>query len=157
MSVPAENGDLFSGQVGLDCRVHDAGQCSIFSEVKGIHLKEIAVWKWASIGTTLLVLACGGGDDSQVATVSVFKSLNVLQCTGGGSAMADLQRQLVGAGVQVIAASCGTDGLAHVAACGVLSGDIGIFDVPAAQQAQAVALSFIPLGSAPSAKKTPCP
>jgi len=103
-----------------------------------------------------LAVACGDGSDSRTATAVVFKSLGSLQCTGGGTTPAALEAQLKAAGIQVLAAMCGYDGLLRAAVCGISDGAIAIFEVPASQQSSAEMLSFAPLSTAPAAVITPC-
>ena len=93
-----------------------------------------------------LVVACG---DSSGDTALVFKSLGSVQCTGGGTTLSALDAQLTAAGVQVLAAMCGHDGLIHAAVCGAPDGAIAIFQVPAAQQSTAEMLGFPLLSTAP--------
>jgi hypothetical protein len=109
----------------------------------------------------LLALAAtscgGGGDDAEArATVAVFKSLGRTQCTGGGTTAAALQNALINAGVQVVAASCGTDGSAQPAVCGSSDGAIAVFDVALGHESIAQALGFALLASLPAAQKLPC-
>ena len=103
----------------------------------------------------LFVAACGGGDEAG-GPVSVAKSLGSVQCAGGGITLPEMQSQLTGAGVQVLAASCGNDGVGHPAVCGASDGAIGIFDIPASQQAAAQALAFAPLSTLPHATREAC-
>ena len=107
------------------------------------------------LSAALLCAGCGGGDDGG-DTVEVFKSLGSMQCTGGGSTPEALRGQLSGAGVAVVATSCGSDGLAYPAMCGAPDGAIAIFEVPASQLQAAQSLSFAPLSSAPAARKSAC-
>lgn len=107
--------------------------------------------------------ACGGGGDSggpdiqtRVAGVKVFKATGSLQCSGGGLSLAALQAQLAAANVPVQDAACGTDGQALPTVCGVPDGKIGIFEIPTAQEAAAIAAGFKPLSTQPGAKTVPC-
>jgi hypothetical protein len=103
-----------------------------------------------------LVVACGDGSELRAATVVVFKSLGSLQCTGGGTTLSAFEGQLMAAGIQVLAAMCGNDGMVRAAVCGAPDGAIAIFEVPASQQSSAEMLSFAPLSTAPAAVITPC-
>jgi hypothetical protein len=113
------------------------------------------------IAFATLLAGCGGGSVDGGLPIppaplsTVYKSLGSVQCTGGGTTLAAIQKQLSDAGVTVFAASCGIDGLAHIAVCGADDGKIAIFDVPSAQVNAALALSFGNLASLPDAKKTP--
>ena len=112
------------------------------------------MWKLSAVLVAALAAACGGS--SEPDNVSMVRSLESLQCTGGGTTPAALQAQLVAAGIQVIAASCGFDGLPHPAVCGAPDGALAIFDLPAAQQVVAQTLGFILLSSMPSAVRATC-
>jgi hypothetical protein len=118
--------------------------------------KEEKMWKAILVSLAFIVSACGGGAEPTDATVEVFKSLGSLQCTGGGTTPAALQSQLTGAGIQVSASSCGSDGNAYPAVCGAPDGFIAIFEVPTAQQSAAQALNFEPLSTVPAATRTAC-
>lgn len=105
--------------------------------------------------------SCGGGNDTRdqtagTVTVSVFKSNQSLQCTGGGVTLATMEAQLTAAGVEVRAKSCGGDGNAYAAVCGAPDGKIGIFDINATQLSAATAAGFVRLNDAPNAVKTGC-
>jgi hypothetical protein len=52
--------------------------------------------------------------------------------------------------------ACGDDGRIRPAVCGAPDGRIGIFVIPAAQQAQAARLQFTPLAALPDAREQPC-
>jgi hypothetical protein len=106
-----------------------------------------------------LLGACGGGGDggAQPSVVAVYTSFGSVQCTGGGSALSDLQAQLVTLGVRVLAKRCGLDGLAHVTACGQPDGRIAVFDIDEAQVAAALIIGFALLSTLPNATTTSCP
>ena len=105
----------------------------------------------------LLCLAgCGGGGGEATPAVSVYRSVGSLQCSGGGTPVAAMQNQLISAGVQVLASSCGLDGNSYPAVCGQPDGQIGIFDVPVVQQALAEALGFALLSSLPQPVRRAC-
>ena len=103
----------------------------------------------------LATTACGGGRDT-AATVSIYKSLGSLQCTGGGLTVSALQFQLAAAGIQAIAASCGLDGNVYPAICGASDGHIGIFNVPPQDVQLAVTLGFAALSTLPAAVPQAC-
>jgi len=112
------------------------------------------------IALASLLAACGGGSDpilpdpTPVPATAVYKSLGSVQCTGGGNTLPVIQKQLTDAGVIVLAASCGIDGLGHVAVCGADDGKIAIFEIPPPQVSAALALLFASLVNLPDAKKT---
>lgn len=103
--------------------------------------------------------ACGGdeeGADTRLAGIKVFKSMESLQCRGGGVSLAALQAQLTAANIQVQSAECGNDGQPAPTVCGVPDGRIGIFDIPVGQASAADAAGFKPLTTLPGAKTIPC-
>lgn len=109
---------------------------------------------------TLAILAsltaCGGGDDEEDAASKVFKSMDSLQCSGGGVSLATLQAQLAAANVQVRSAACGTNGMATPTVCGSPDGRIGIFEISPSQAGAAAAAGFTSLSTLPAAKTIPC-
>jgi hypothetical protein len=107
----------------------------------------------AAIAAAALV-ACGGSDPPSPA--SMFISLGSLQCTGGGRSLPVLRAELEAAGVPVLAASCGSDGLARPAVCGVGDGRIAIMEIAPADVAAATPLGYAPLSLLPDASAGPC-
>jgi hypothetical protein len=110
--------------------------------------------------TALTVAACGGGgggaDPAAIVTVAVFRTLGSTQCTGGGTSADTLQNLLVNAGVEVVAASCGVDGVFRAPVCGTSDGRIGVFDVAQEHVSLATALGFSLLTTLPDAQRQPC-
>lgn len=105
-----------------------------------------------------LLCACGGGaGNAGTETASVYASLDSTQCGAVKRPVASLSSTLTAGGVTVLSASCGSDGVARGAVCGEPDGRIGVFSVPASQQASAVALGFAPLGDLPGASVGACP
>lgn len=102
--------------------------------------------------------ACSGlrQDDGSEQTVQVFKSFGSVQCHGGGADLATLSGQLLGAGLSVRDATCGSDGLMHMTVCGAGDGRIGIFEIAAGDLSQAEQLGFTPLSQLPDAEASPC-
>jgi len=86
----------------------------------------------------------------------MYKYAGSVQCTGGGASLAEMERQLTDAGIKVLNSSCGRDGNAYPATCGLADGRIGVFEVPAAQAPAAAAIGFAPLSNLPAATKTAC-
>ena len=112
----------------------------------------------ACLATAATVAACGGGDsEPTTSTVNLYKHAGSVQCGGGGLTLSSMERELVEAGVRVVAASCGNDGAVHPALCGLPDGQIGIFEVAASHAQAASALGFSPLSRQPAATSTPCP
>ena len=87
----------------------------------------------------------------------MYKYFGSVQCTGGGTSLSALAKQLTDASVQVLTSSCGVDGNANLALCGAADGRIAIFEVPAAQTQAAAAVGFTPLSNLPLATKAACP
>ena len=109
----------------------------------------------------LVALACFsvagcGSDETIEPSAKVFKSQGSLQCTGGGTAPELMKDELITAGIDVRSFSCGIDGLAHAAVCGVPDGAINIFDIPQSMLAQAQSLGFAGLTTLPNAQETQC-
>lgn len=115
--------------------------------------------KLTALVLALSTVSCGGGGDDDApsqATVAVFKSLGQSYCVGGGTPTGVLQNALVNAGVQVIAASCGIDGIPRAPLCGTSNGVIGIFEIALGHASVAEALGFSLLATLPNAQQTPC-
>ena len=103
------------------------------------------------------LVACGGGDsNSPSASISLYKYAGSVQCTGGGMLLSEMERQLTGAGIQVLSSACGFDGNVYAAVCGGADGRIGIFEVPEAQAQAASTVGFAPLSNLPTATKAAC-
>lgn len=113
----------------------------------------VRVFAWCA-----LLCACGGeAGNADTETASVYASLDSTQCGAVGIPLSSLSSRLTAGGVTVVSASCGSDGVARGAVCGEPDGRIGIFSVPASQQASAVALGFASLGGLPAASVAACP
>jgi len=107
-----------------------------------------------------LLVSCGGGGSSggggAPSVVAVYTSFGSVQCSGGGTTLTELQRELLALGIQVLAARCGLDGLARPAVCGESDGRIAMFDVDEAQVLVLLALGFALLSTLPNATAAPC-
>ena len=90
------------------------------------------------------------------ASVSLYMRAGSVQCAAGGLSLIEMQRKLTDAGIQVLTANCGSDGMAHIALCGADDGRIGIFEVPATQAQDALVLGFEPLSGLPDATTVVC-
>lgn len=120
----------------------------------------------ALLGVPLVLFACASADGKQPGnldtssavgvTAKVYKSRGSIQCGSRGTAPAGMSRDLVVAGISVLSYTCGTDGRIYPAVCGAATGEINIFEIPAAQQNQAAALSFQPLSNLPQASQIAC-
>lgn len=100
----------------------------------------------------LVMAGCGGGDEHFVL---VYTALGSVQCEGGGQSLPVIQSVLQGAGVEVISASCGLDGLARPALCGAPDGRIAIFEILQSQSQLASSAGFGHLAGMPFVR-TPC-
>jgi hypothetical protein len=107
----------------------------------------------ALMAVSLLAGACGGSDEE--ASMLVLRSLESRQCESGGLTLADVQALALAAGVQVRSASCGWDGLGHVAACGAGDGRIAILEIALSQGQLALASGFLSSASLPFVR-APC-
>jgi hypothetical protein len=90
-------------------------------------------------------------------TVSVYRGTGSAQCTGGGSTLAENQKRLTDAGIQVLSSSCGSTGRMYAQRCGGPTGQIHVFEIPASQKDAAIKQQFRPLSDLPGAQKAACP
>jgi hypothetical protein len=90
-------------------------------------------------------------------TVSVYRGTGSVQCTGGGNTLAENQKRLTDAGIQVLSSSCGSTGRMYAQRCGGPTGEIHVFEIPAAQKDAAVKQQFRLLSDLPGAQKAACP
>lgn len=97
------------------------------------------------------------GRVTQPPGVNVYKYVGSKQCSGGGTPVEKMMRQLSEAGIPVTNVNCGTDGRMYPAMCGAPDGRIGILEVPEAKISAAGALGFAPLSNLPEASKNVCP
>ena len=89
--------------------------------------------------------------------VTVTKYTGARQCEGGGETIEVMQSQLTAAGFPVLSASCGTDGMIRPAACGLPSGDIGLFTFAADTASPILPDGFMFRTELPEAQKHACP
>lgn len=92
-----------------------------------------------------------------VGSLTVSKSLGRRQCEEGGETADSLAAQLRTAGIEVRSVGCANDGMMYAAMCGGGTGELGVFDIPAADAARAAAAGFKPLSDWPDAQRTGCP
>lgn len=110
------------------------------------------------LAAALMLSACANfGRVAPAPGVSVYKYVGSKQCTGGGTSLATMMRQLSDGGIPAMNVNCGTDGRMYPAMCGAPDGRIGILEVPEAKVSAAAALGFAPLSNLPEASKTVCP
>lgn len=107
--------------------------------------------------SAVLLAGCANGAEAPSGErVSLYKYHGAVQCESQGAPLSTTQAQLAGAGIRVLSASCGTDGMAHMSVCGGGTGSIHIVEVPAAQVKPAQALGWAPLSRLPDATRQPC-
>jgi hypothetical protein len=125
----------------------------------GSRRRRLSAWPGVRVIPLFAILcSCGGGDGGGGSeTASVYASLDSIQCGTVNSPLSSLSSKLTAAGVTVVTSSCGIDGLARAAVCGLQDGSIGIFSIPASQKTTAMALGFAPLGNLPTASVSACP
>lgn len=109
----------------------------------------------AALCTLLLLSACTA-PPLAAERISLFRSLDSRQCSGGGTTPQTLAERLRAGGVEVLGVSCGVDGRMRPAMCGAGDGRIAIIEVAADQRARAEALGFAPLERLPDAQRVPC-
>jgi allophanate hydrolase subunit 2 len=88
--------------------------------------------------------------------VRVAKPLGSVQCSGGGTPVAEMARQMTAGGVKVLASSCATDGRMYAAMCGASDGRLGVLEIRAADLKAAEAMGFKPLDQWRGAAAVPC-
>lgn len=88
-------------------------------------------------------------------TVEVYTSTGARQCESGGFTLEDRQKELKAVGVQVLAASCGSDGRMYAAVCGGTSSKIYIFTIPSSDWPK-VQPTFDLVSKLPEASKSSC-
>jgi len=88
--------------------------------------------------------------------VSVYKYVGSKQCSGGGTPLATMMRQLSDGGIPVMNVNCGTDGRIYPAMCGAPDGRVAIFELSSADAQASSKLGFAPLSTLPDAKVVPC-
>lgn len=121
-------------------------------ELSATHNTMPGLLRLTAVAATLLAGCGGGGPDELSATV--YRATGALQCQGGGQSLASIQALLAAAGVAVHSASCGSDGLAHPALCGVPDGSIAIFEISRPQLPLALQAGFASGDGAPISKRT---
>jgi len=97
---------------------------------------------FASLLLGVLIMS-GCKDDSGPGNSKVFKYSGAIQCEpGSGTSLAAMQRELTDAGIDVICAQTGGDGLNRIQLCGSASGAINIYTIRTANLPDAEALGF---------------
>jgi hypothetical protein len=93
----------------------------------------------------VMLSACGAAAVDSDATLKVYRSDGSRQCEGGAISLDDMSAQLEAAGIEVLCAQQGHDGLMHPAVCGASSGRLNIFTIRAAAAERARELGFAPV------------
>jgi hypothetical protein len=91
------------------------------------------------------------------ATAKVFKSDGSVQCSQAGTSVEDMQRELTGAGIDVICGQKANDGSGYCAACGCGTGMINVYTIHPENIQDAEALGFAPVTDLPDYQDQPCP
>ena len=132
------------------------------SPFANIVARQINAVRYASVKSTacfvalaVVLLSACGGDGAEDPSVLVYRSLGSVQCQGGGQTLSMVQASLESAGVRVISASCGDDGLAHAAVCGASDGRIAILEILQSQSQAAFSVGFSSVTGLPFTR-TPC-
>lgn len=115
---------------------------------------------WLAAAGCVGVMACapslGMVDKGQ--TIRVYRADGSRQCEpDSGAPPTAGQRTLAAAGIPVLGSGCGHDGRVRIALCGVETGLIHLYDIPANRLEEALALGFRPLSELPAATVGPCP
>jgi hypothetical protein len=109
-------------------------------------------------GVLALALSGCGQSEPQSGSDSakVYRDSGAIQCESEGLTLGEMRQQLEDAGVQVLSASCGSDGVMRTTVCGAPAGHIGLFEVASDDLATAKALGFDSLETLPQAVETAC-
>lgn len=91
-----------------------------------------------------------------IKLIKVYKYQGSVQCQGGGVPLVQMRRQLVKAGVKVVASHCGVDGLMYPSVCGAADGKINVFTITRASLAKAQAKGFSLLKNLADAQLVQC-
>ncbi len=101
-----------------------------------------------------LLAACGGSGTPPLT--DIYKSDGSTQCESDGVTVAEMQRELVNAGIDVICGRKADDGRAYCAACGCPTGRINVYTIHAQNLADAEDLGFAPVSALENYRDTPC-
>ena len=100
---------------------------------------------------------CGPAHDEAGSTVRVFTYAGSTHCSpASGSTLAEMAAPLKDAGVRVVSAACGKDGLLHSAKCGANDGRIGVFEIAVKDAKKADSLSYAKAGTLPDMSVGEC-
>ena len=118
----------------------------------------------ATVALPLAMLGCQAAERAPESrapagasqAVALYKSAGSRQCEGGGISAEDARRALSSAGIDVVEAGCGVDGLMRAAVCGGGDGRIVIVKVAPKDAQAARRQGFAPLEELPKAASRPC-
>lgn len=111
----------------------------------------------SALASLVLLSACVRGGDEAQPTVHVFTYAGSVQCSpGSGASLADMALPLKDAGVRVVRAVCGKDGVLATARCGAGDGRIGIFEIPASDLKKATSLNYPRTAALPDLIEVEC-
>ncbi|MFM7533150.1 MAG: hypothetical protein ACKO5J_11845 [Rubrivivax sp.] len=111
---------------------------------------------WLTMAALPMAACANPAPASAPKAVSVFIVLGSRQCQDGGRTLEEVRKLLREAGVQVLAAGCGTDGMMYPSVCGAPDGRIAIVEVPEAQVEAARKAGFSLLSDRPRAQRLAC-
>ena len=97
--------------------------------------------RYTLIPLPLMLAACVAPTPSG-PTADVSRRLGTVQCEPDPGALERMRGQLQRAGVSVLAAREGDDGMMRITLCGSPDGRIGVFTIPASQVDAAAAVGF---------------
>ncbi len=99
--------------------------------------------------TLLLMITLGlfscKHNDSSLPYTKVYKSDSSIQCESTGIALDAMAMELVNAGIDVVCAQKGDDGLTRITVCGAGTGIINVYTIHASNLVDAQALGFNPV------------
>ncbi len=98
---------------------------------------------------TLLLLLCSllfnacNTNTIKTSTVKVYKFDGSISCNqSSGVSLEDMRAELMRSKVPIVSASCGSDGLVRAAVCGIETGRVNVFEIPAEAYSKARALGY---------------
>ena len=108
------------------------------------------------LGLALSLVACASPQPPVSSTTKVVKSFGTVQCEPSSVTLASVVQPLRDAGVRVVNATCGTDGMMRPAVCGAGDGRIAIVDIAGADLSKAASAGFVSISKAPDASAIAC-
>ena len=122
---------------------------------KGLVLKAFPTMQ--ALMLALVLVGCAPAQDTAGTTLRVFTYAGSSHCSpASGSTLAEMGAPLKDAGVHVVSAACGKDGLLQTAKCGANDGRIGIFEIPVKDAKKADSLNYAKAGTLPDMSVGEC-